>query len=318
MKHLYVIGNGFDIHHKIPSRYIKFKEWLEKNDKSTYSKLNEYLGVWPGDDIWWNDFETNLGDVSCVKEYAENVALENLPNYASDDYRDRNLYDAEVEVENDLGGLIDDLKYDFQQWASQLPYGEEGTGIKIEREDSVFLTFNYSLTLEKLYGIPSKQILHIHGVCNDWKSIVVGHGRSYQDVRDEFDGMNPGASSIDPEDMIEEDFSTTRAKDAAAFAICGIRKDVKGIIDRHKDFFESLKDVEYVHIYGFSFAETDLPYMDAIFEVVNRNRVHIEVSWFSDRDKERIESYFGKKGLRKKLCLVTLRDLAACYCPSLF
>ena len=318
MEHLYVVGNGFDIHHNIPSRYVDFKSWLENNDNSTYSKLNECLGVWPEDDIWWNDFETNLGDVSGVKEYTENVAFENRPNYASDDYRDRDLYDAEVEVENDLGGLIDCLKYGFQQWASQLPYGEDGTELKIERENSVFLTFNYSLTLENLYGITSKQIVHIHGVCDDWKSIEVGHGRSYQDIRNEFDDNASGVSFVDPEDIIEEDFSTTRAKDAAASAVCGIRKDVKGIIERHKVFFDSLQDVEYVHIYGFSFAETDLPYLDAVFASLNPDRLHIEVSWFSDRDRKRIEMYLDKMSLLDKLSLVRLKDLEVYSCPSLF
>ena len=53
--------------------------------------------------------------------YAEGVASENQPDYASDGYRDSDLYVAEYEVERELGGLINDLKSDFQEWASQLP-----------------------------------------------------------------------------------------------------------------------------------------------------------------------------------------------------
>ena len=30
-KKLYIIGNGFDLHHKINSRYSNFQEWLQKN-----------------------------------------------------------------------------------------------------------------------------------------------------------------------------------------------------------------------------------------------------------------------------------------------
>lgn len=105
---------------------------------------------------------------------------------------------------------------------------------------------------------------------------------------------------------------------ATASAVCDIRKDVKGIIERHKSFFESLQDADYIHICGFSFAETDLPYLDAALAAVNLERLHIEVSWFSDRDRERIEAYFGKKGLLDKLHLVQLKDLEAYSCPSLF
>ena len=30
MKHLYIIGNGFDLHHEIPSGYLDFHNWLDE------------------------------------------------------------------------------------------------------------------------------------------------------------------------------------------------------------------------------------------------------------------------------------------------
>lgn len=74
---------------------------------------------------WWNEFEKNLGSPSAVRNYAEQVAFENQPNYASDDYRDRDLYVAEYEVERELGSLMNDLKSYFREWASQLPAGDK-------------------------------------------------------------------------------------------------------------------------------------------------------------------------------------------------
>ena len=32
MKHLYIIGNGFDLHHEMKTSYPHFREWLEAND----------------------------------------------------------------------------------------------------------------------------------------------------------------------------------------------------------------------------------------------------------------------------------------------
>ena len=32
MRHLYFIGNGFDIHHKFPNRYTDFRKWLREKD----------------------------------------------------------------------------------------------------------------------------------------------------------------------------------------------------------------------------------------------------------------------------------------------
>ena len=32
-KHLYILGNGFDKHHDIPSGYQDYRKWLEDNER---------------------------------------------------------------------------------------------------------------------------------------------------------------------------------------------------------------------------------------------------------------------------------------------
>ena len=39
IRNLYIIGNGFDIHHCIPSRYADYLNWLKNNKKTTYNKI---------------------------------------------------------------------------------------------------------------------------------------------------------------------------------------------------------------------------------------------------------------------------------------
>lgn len=64
---------------------------------------------------------TNLGKPFAVKLYTESIAFQNQPNYLSDDYRDRDLYVAESEVEYELGGLINDLKSDLLlEWSGDV------------------------------------------------------------------------------------------------------------------------------------------------------------------------------------------------------
>ena len=36
-QNLYIIGNGFDLHHRIPSRYSQFGEWLQENHHGIYT-----------------------------------------------------------------------------------------------------------------------------------------------------------------------------------------------------------------------------------------------------------------------------------------
>lgn len=49
---LYVIGNGFDVHHWIDSKYTDFKEWVRKNKDAdliglmdTYSAMSVTSGL---------------------------------------------------------------------------------------------------------------------------------------------------------------------------------------------------------------------------------------------------------------------------------
>lgn len=44
-KHLYIIGNGFDIHHSINSSYSNYRNWLEENEPDIYSQLCDLYGV---------------------------------------------------------------------------------------------------------------------------------------------------------------------------------------------------------------------------------------------------------------------------------
>lgn len=327
MKDLYVIGNGFDIHHRIPSSYKNFRTWLEDNDPDLLSRMDEVLGLCT--DEWWNEFETNLGEVYAVKDFTEEVALENSPNLASEEFRSGDWDNARYEVEDRLGSLIADLKADFQLWASQLPPGDDGEVVLVNSKEAFFLTFNYSLTLEKLYGIRPEIILHIHGSALDKDSIVVGHGRSYSVIRDELDDPLPEPPDDVPAEEYEkwfqevaaanaDDYSTQQAKDAAASALYSIHKDVAGIIAHNTAFFQSLKDVERIHIYGLSFADTDLPYLDAIFGSVNLSNVDVEISWFSDKDKNRIEDFLSTVPQPKSVNLMRLSDIRRYYPGSLF
>ena len=42
-KRLFLIGNGFDLAHKLPTRYLDLLKWLYENDKSTFNNLNKLL-----------------------------------------------------------------------------------------------------------------------------------------------------------------------------------------------------------------------------------------------------------------------------------
>lgn len=57
---LYIIGNGFDLHHGVASKYSDFKAYLAKHDRDLLYALEH---LYDCDDIW-GDFEQNLLSIS--------------------------------------------------------------------------------------------------------------------------------------------------------------------------------------------------------------------------------------------------------------
>ena len=55
-KILYIVGNGFDIHHGVKSRYSDFKDYVQANGSDLYDTLEKYFNT----DELWSDFEETL------------------------------------------------------------------------------------------------------------------------------------------------------------------------------------------------------------------------------------------------------------------
>lgn len=70
MKHLYIIGNGFDIFTGLKTRYVDFMLWLEHNYPFVYENLVETYKI---DGEWWNDFEMELGKLDVEFEQQGNI-----------------------------------------------------------------------------------------------------------------------------------------------------------------------------------------------------------------------------------------------------
>lgn len=57
MKCLVIIGNGFDVAHKLPTRYSEFMDYVWTADREFYESLTKYIF----EDDLWHDFEEALG-----------------------------------------------------------------------------------------------------------------------------------------------------------------------------------------------------------------------------------------------------------------
>lgn len=72
-KHLYVIGNGFDIFSSLNTRYSDFRKWLKFNYAFVYEAIVSVYGL-PSIE-WWNEFEVSLGKLDILKYIKDNTHL---------------------------------------------------------------------------------------------------------------------------------------------------------------------------------------------------------------------------------------------------
>ena len=227
MKHLYVIGNGFDIFTGLHTRYSDFRNWLKHNYVFVYDALVSAYGV--QDSEWWNDFELSLGKLN-IKRYV----LENTPPPKSFEEIIKEIESRKIKNSNlppssaqdspcadRLAGLFDIIHYCLRKWIESMTSIVAPKTIHLETENSFFINFNYTRTLEFLYGISKEQILHIHGYAYDSEKLVFGHNSHIIEDGNEYDS----------ERVIE--------------VLGGYHKNPYEYIYKHVTFLNKIKDVEY-------------------------------------------------------------------------
>ncbi len=288
IKRLYIIGNGFDCYgHCLPTKYSDFSRYL-KNKYPNYVKnfqgtlesimmpdgdeqynMDEAVGAiiflldnCAGDE--WNLLETCLSD-----DYIRTIIdkhsfwFNNLDTEDSnDDDTFHNLHDNEDMATNLSGGYLI-LKKLFIEWVQEalgnLNYEEVLKILTPSFENSLFLSFNYTDTLEAVYDIDSNRICHIHGSCHSEENdIFFGHG-----------GIEP----------VEADTTYWGIQDAFEHLWNYLKKDTNKAISRHMVFFHKLSDVKEIYSYGFSFSDVDMVYIEMISMMVNPSKV----KWFFNK-----------------------------------
>ena len=129
---LYVIGNGFDLHHGMPCGYVDFIAWLQGNRHEVYNDLNRIYGDCSGNN--WSDFENSLRGFN-LDDYPDNVTRDGLMQLKA--------------------GLNEALL----AWVKTIGMPEPKTVIDNIDRNAVFFTFNYTRTLEDFYGIDEDRIV---------------------------------------------------------------------------------------------------------------------------------------------------------------
>jgi len=139
--------------------------------------------------------------------------------------------------------------------------------------DIYYMTFNYTKTLQKIYGIHG--VRHIHNRVG--QKLIFGHGKnntSYHEPFDRSSGMRAPVMISTLDDLLNS-----------------FKKDTSKQMKKYSDFFKRLDgNIDKVYSYGFSYSAVDSVYIKAIVKRISQSAV-----WFFTEHEAN-----DKEGLRIK------------------
>lgn len=261
---LYVIGNGFDLWHGIPSSLAQFKQYIQATDSDIYREVENYL---PAQDDW-SDLERSLADMD-VDALIDNLG-HFMSSYGAEDWSDAGHHDFQYEVQNAVEHLSTGLRLRFSEWIRALPIPTPATAkrqLTMLDTDGAFFSFNYTNTLGSVYGVPPEKILFIHG-CADLADddLVLGHAwhpQTRRSLNDRPDIEDIDTRLMEANDIIDDYFSATFKRSA-------------DLIMQHRGFFDALTGIEQVIVLGHSLSDVDAAYFTALLE----QHSVAEATWF--------------------------------------
>lgn len=284
----FILGNGFDVDHKLPTKFCNFKGFLEQTYVPTFNReFPSYPNVGLGHkgeivvdanasssilyslvsqidaDSDWNNFENELGQL----EYQTMLDMieedeENLFHYYED------LEDLVNDLEPCLCYSVSNI---FKEWVDGIDLSFVEPKYKLNDND-LFLTFNYTRVLEDIYKIKEENICHIH-IKDDM--YVVGHDEDRDfDVYDEVVSFNL--------EQIHEK----------------LRKDTNGCYYEKLTFFNKIynSDIDEIVFFGFSFNTMDCFYIEELFKHIDTTNTII---YFSEYE---FDNELDEKTRLLKLC----------------
>ncbi len=265
IENLFIIGNGFDLGHKMNTRYEQFRHWLVSQFPKAANTSSFYLSevqIMPDGEEYisnedlasfliycidetaggnWADFESTLGTIQWEYFFDQ---LEEIIDRDGDIDLWKTAYSREDFTQTLSINSRAFAKF-FSEWINTIKYPnsilKNAFFTDKIKTTSFFLTFNYTRTLEKIYLISENQICHIHGVQGE--EIIFGHGNQYDQDESRYDFGMEGIDNIHE----------------------GLRKPTEEVI-RKTDVFNKLKsfDIKNIYSWGFSFSKVDQCYLEEI------------------------------------------------------
>jgi len=251
MKKLYILGNGFDLWHGLPTGYDHFYEFA----KQLLDEIENYYSFEVIHSGPWSDFENSLG----FFEWEYFYEAYNHIDVTSESFKPSEVYGLEDELTEQADSHVEAIKESFQKWV-------EGIDISVANkkllfpQNTNFITFNYTSTLQSIYGISDENVFHIHGQSEKYDELIFGHGETMEE-KPELDENGDSNRTM---------FSDSQG--AAKYPFYAFQKPVSDVLENHRELFSSVEYVQEIVVIGHSFNKIDLPYFKKLADSAKNAR----------------------------------------------
>lgn len=278
MSTLYIIGNGFDLHHKLHTTIDDFKYHLK--NESVYNEPISAFDVFDSYAVDWSEYEQSLSNIDLMEIEGQNLQF---PNYLSDHEYDRDggilnmeMYcdSLSIAVKSALTKMVEVAEMEIQKERKNPKFD------MFEAGDAI-LSFNYTSTVENLYNLNDIKIYHIHGYYLNDEDLIFGYA-------------NPNTTYENRLNRENEDYYINEQRRTIAGFYAEWQKCLR--IDELKTFLLQVGEIDTVKVYGHSMGMVDANYIEIIEQMCCPTVW--EVSYYKDKAtmEKRVESYsFAKK-----------------------
>lgn len=244
---LFVIGNGFDIMHRLKTTYDHFRAYLTQQVQCSRNTSLSRASAFFIDffdkhcrGTNWSDIEGELINIVFdIDDFVSQQTKGNHKNIVTDDCLLRMYFEF-------YNYMCDFLEL-FDSWIKTIEIENVRINLAFrslaENEASAFLNFNYTPVLEKIYNI--KNICYIHGKIGD--KIVFGHGGN----------LTPSV----------EYWLMDYIYGGLYRPFMRLKKEPEKYIMKNKEFFNQTTYWREIYSHGFSFSKVDMPY---VFEICQK------------------------------------------------
>lgn len=260
-KTLFIIGNGFDLHHGLHTSTLDFCEIL--SSKEIHGDVDDAYEVFNNYGIDWCEYEKSLSQLDL--DEIEDQSL-SMPNYMSDHeydradtiwYMNKHLRSLRLAIKECLDEMVESANEELYE-----------TKIRIKnvfkKGDSI-ISFNYTSTLEELYETKDIPILHIHGYFDHNESLLFGYkeGEHAKEYRKQY---------LDPLDDNHDYYVDTQRESIVGFYE-SLRKELQ--LKKIEDFLKDIEEIDQVCVMGHSMSDVDSEYMELIESIFKPRKWYI-------------------------------------------